>query len=152
MLARKGSTYGWIFLVGRLPRLRSRVCRTGWRKKIRGVGGGKREGWGTYVHRRELVRFKKALCAAAVSKSKIRRLRGLDNHDFVHRRDGVSHPWIKLRICEPCYGLLMHSTKHETLRKGSEDWLLLSLEGHDWLRNPTCVDNSPSEAIARSNV
>ena len=104
------------------------------------------------MHRRELVRLKKALCAAAVSKSKIRCLRGLDDHDFVHRRDGVPHPRVKLGICEPCYGLLIHSTKHETLCKGSEDRLLLRLEGHDWLRYPTCVDNGPSEAIARSNV
>jgi hypothetical protein len=104
------------------------------------------------VHRGELVRFKKALCAAAVPKNKIRCLRGLDDNDFVHRRDGVPHARIKLGICEPRHGLFVHSTEHEGLGHGSEDRLLLCLEGHDWLQYPACVDDGPSEAIARSYV
>jgi hypothetical protein len=81
-----------------------------------------------------------------------RRLRGLDDNGLVNRRNGVPHPWVKFRICEPRHRLLVHGTKHEGLGKGSEDRLLLCLEGNYWLRYTTSVDDGPSEAIVRSNV
>jgi hypothetical protein len=104
------------------------------------------------VHRGELVRLKKALRAAAVSKSETRSLRGLDDHGLVHRCDGVAYAWVKLGVGEPRHRLLLHSTKHECLCECCEDRLLLRLEGHDWLRYPTCVNDGPTEAVTRSNI
>ena len=106
----------------------------------------------SYMHCRELVRIKEALCSASVPKYKIGYLSRLNRRHFPHRRNSMPHTRIQLRVHEPRDGLLMHRLQNERLRNRSQNRLLLSLEGNDGLEYTLRINDMSSQAVACGDV
>jgi hypothetical protein len=110
------------------------------------------EGKVSYMHYRELIGLKQALRSASVPERKVCCLSRLDHDHLVHRRDGVAHAGIYRRVHKPRHGLLVHRLQNERLRDGTQNRLLLRLEGDDGLGYPACVDNVPPLAVSCSDI
>jgi hypothetical protein len=104
------------------------------------------------MHCGELVRLEQALCSATVAKRKVCRLRRPNHSNLVHGRNGMAHARVYRGVHEPLDGLLVHSLQDERLRNGTQDRLLLCLEGDDGLGYPARVNDVPSLAVSCRDV